>query len=88
LLARRRYNYILIQNPPCVPLLLVAITVRLLSFGHTRLIIDWHNYGFSIMRVGGSHPALVRMAMRYELFLGRFGDKHLTVSNAMRADLT
>jgi beta-1,4-mannosyltransferase len=88
LLIRRRYNFILIQNPPCVPLLLVAIIVSFLSFGRTRLIIDWHNYGFSIMRVGGSHPVLVRMAMHYETFLGRFGDKHLTVSEAMRRNLT
>jgi beta-1,4-mannosyltransferase len=81
------YDAILIQNPPCMPLLLVCVLTRLLRCGRTKLIIDWHNYGFSIMAVGGRPAALVKIARWYEFWLGRFGDFHLTVSAAMRSDL-
>lgn len=67
LLGKRRFDFILIQNPPCVPLLFVAILVRLFTCGRTRLIIDWHNYGFSILRVNGSHRMLVKLARLYEV---------------------
>lgn len=81
------YDYILIQNPPCVPLLFICCLVRVLTCFRTQLIIDWHNYGFTIMRVNNVNAKLVGMARWYELAFGRFGDHHLTVSEAMKKDL-
>jgi beta-1,4-mannosyltransferase len=84
---RRPYRYILIQNPPCIPLLLVAVIVCIFSCGRTRLVVDWHNYGFSILEVGGSNKFLVKIGKIYEVAVGRLAWKHLTVSKAMKKDL-
>ena len=39
------------------------------------------------MQVNNVNGALVKMARVYELALGKFGDHHLTVSEAMRQNL-
>lgn len=83
----RPYDFILIQNPPCVPLLLISILVKVLTCFRTRLVIDWHNYGFTIMQVNNVSRRLVAIGRWYELTLGQYGDHHLTVSEAMRQDL-
>ena len=70
-----------------MPLLAVAVLVRLFTCYRTRLIIDWHNYGFTIMRVNGVNRFIVSVARFYELWWGKFGDYHLTVSEAMRDNL-
>ena len=77
---RNRFDYLLIQNPPCLPLMFVSVLVSFLSCGKTRLVIDWHNYGFSILEVGGSSKLLIKVAKWYELFFGKMAWKHLTVS--------
>ena len=70
-----------------MPLLAVCILVKVLTCGRSKLIIDWHNYGFTILRVNGVNNKIVTLARIYELTLGRFGDFHLTVSQAMKLDL-
>ncbi len=84
---RNRFDYVLIQNPPCLPLLFVSVLVCFLSCGKTRLVVDWHNYGFSILEVGGSGKSLVKVAKWYEVFFGKMAWKHLTVSEAMKKNL-
>ena len=46
----------IVQNPPSIPTLMLAKTVA--WFSETKIIIDWHNTGYSIlaMRVGESSP--------------------------------
>jgi beta-1,4-mannosyltransferase len=63
------------------------VLVCFLSCGKTRLIVDWHNYGFSILQVGGTGKAIVGLARWYELFFGKMAWKHLTVSEAMKQNL-
>ena len=48
-------------------------------------MIDWHNFGYSILalKLGGSHP-LVKISQNYEYTLARFATAHFCVSNAMR----
>ena len=56
---------ILVQNPPAIPTLLIgAIAARARS---ARLVIDWHNFGYSMLalKLGAHHPA-VRLARWYE----------------------
>jgi beta-1,4-mannosyltransferase len=81
-----RLDVLLVQNPPALPTLLVAPLAARLS--GARLIIDWHNFGFRMLglRLGARHP-LVRAAAAVEKVLGRRGDAHLCVSDAMRAEL-
>uniref|UniRef100_A0A8C0B0I0 Chitobiosyldiphosphodolichol beta-mannosyltransferase n=1 Tax=Buteo japonicus TaxID=224669 RepID=A0A8C0B0I0_9AVES len=79
-------SYILLQNPPGLPSIAVAWVACL--FWRSKLIIDWHNYGYTIMSLnhGRNHP-LVRIAKWYEKLFGRLSDYNLCVTNAMKEDL-
>uniref|UniRef100_A0A8C8A8Z1 Chitobiosyldiphosphodolichol beta-mannosyltransferase n=1 Tax=Otus sunia TaxID=257818 RepID=A0A8C8A8Z1_9STRI len=79
-------SYILLQNPPGLPSIAVAWVACL--FWRSKLIIDWHNYGYTIMGLnhGRNHP-LVQIAKWYEKLFGRLSDYNLCVTNAMKEDL-
>ncbi|KAI5364166.1 Putative chitobiosyldiphosphodolichol beta-mannosyltransferase ALG1 [Septoria linicola] len=79
----RAAKWMLIQNPPSIPTLAVARLVTFLR--NTRLVIDWHNLGYSILalRLGPTHP-LVRISEWCEAFFSRNGVySHICVTNAM-----
>jgi beta-1,4-mannosyltransferase len=72
-------DLILVQNPPSIPALQVAwLAARLRG---ARLVIDWHNLGYTILalRLGRRH-LVVRLARWLELLGGRAADAHLCVS--------
>ena len=75
-------KWMVVQNPPSIPTLAVAQFLRF--FRQNRLVIDWHNFGFSILalRLGTTHP-LVRISEWYEGFVSKHADAHFTVTNAM-----
>ncbi|KAL9134397.1 MAG: hypothetical protein Q9175_004421 [Cornicularia normoerica] len=75
-------RWMLVQNPPSIPTLLVAYVVCFLR--HTRLVIDWHNFGYSILalRLGSMHP-LVQISRLYEQVFARSAEAHFCVTNAM-----
>jgi beta-1,4-mannosyltransferase len=52
------------------------------------LLIDWHNFGYSMLalRLGPRHPA-VRLVRAYERTLARRAHAHLCVSHAMKRTL-
>jgi beta-1,4-mannosyltransferase len=70
------------QNPPSIPTLLISTAVCF--FRRTRLVIDWHNFGHSILalKLGQNHP-LVRVSKWYETTLAKPAYAHLTVTKAM-----
>lgn len=70
------------QNPPSIPTLAVASIVCFLR--NTRLVIDWHNFGYSILalKLGNNHT-LVRLSGWYERTLCRYATAHLCVTRAM-----
>jgi beta-1,4-mannosyltransferase len=72
----------LVQNPPSIPTLAIAGVVCFLR--KTELVIDWHNFGYSILalKLGNSHP-LVRISEWYEKVFARAATHHFTVTNAM-----
>eukprot|EP00842_Homolaphlyctis_polyrhiza_P005875 jgi/Hompol1/6289/HPOL_002238-RA len=74
LFSIRRPSFLLIQNPPAIPTLLVAQVVSFLL--GSRLIIDWHNFGFSLMP-----------KFHYEMTFGKRAYLHLCVTNAMATEL-
>lgn len=75
-----------LQNPPSIPTLLIAVVVCWAR--NTRLIIDWHNYGWTILAgTRGSRHPFVRISKLYECMLGRHGSANLTVTHAMKAEL-
>ncbi|KAJ9150687.1 Chitobiosyldiphosphodolichol beta-mannosyltransferase [Pleurostoma richardsiae] len=80
-------QWLLVQNPPTIPTLGVAAVMCALR--GTRLVIDWHNYGWTILAGtrGASHP-FVRVAKAYECFFGRMAPAaNLTVTHAMAREL-
>ncbi|KAM4716621.1 chitobiosyldiphosphodolichol beta-mannosyltransferase isoform 2-T2 [Anableps anableps] len=86
LLSMELQAHILMQNPPGLPGIAVAWLVCVLR-GST-FIIDWHNYGYTIMTLslGASHP-VVRLARWYEHLFGPLASHSLCVTNAMKDDL-
>ncbi|KAJ0114531.1 hypothetical protein J7T55_004775 [Diaporthe amygdali] len=80
-------QWLLVQNPPSIPTLAVAWLTCTLR--NTHLIIDWHNYGWTILEGtrGSSHP-FVRVSKLYECFFGRLAPSaNLTVTHAMQRQL-
>lgn len=75
-------RWMLVQNPPSIPTLLVARVMCFLR--HTHFVIDWHNFGHSILalRLGNKHP-LVLISHFYEWFFARTADANFCVTNAM-----
>lgn len=75
-------KWMLVQNPPSIPTLALARIICFLR--HTRLVIDWHNFGYSVLalKLGSSHP-MVRASRWYEHTLSQGANAHLSVTNAM-----
>ncbi|WOO78609.1 UDP-glycosyltransferase TURAN [Vanrija pseudolonga] len=73
---------LLVQNPPSIPTLLLAQLIC--GTTRSRLIIDWHNTGYSIlaMRLGEKSP-LVRIAKWFERTFGQDAYCHLFVTRAL-----
>lgn len=76
---------VIVQNPPSVPTLpLVSILKRIYGWS---LVVDWHNYGSSILALS---PASKRLVPLYHWMERRFGadaDAAFCVSHAMKAEL-
>lgn len=80
--------YLLVQNPPSIPVLAISYLTSFLR--NTSLIIDWHNYGWTILasKRGSSHP-FVRISKAYETLLGQWAPAaNFTVSHAMARQLS
>ena len=75
-------DLVLIQNPPAFPTLAVAwFSLRRRG---VRFVIDWHNLGYTLLRLrlGRWHPA-VRLARWAERRDARRADANLTVSRSL-----
>ncbi|PHH64854.1 hypothetical protein CDD81_3920 [Ophiocordyceps australis] len=79
-------RFIIIQNPPSIPTFHVALLVSWVR--GTRVIVDWHNYGHSILAQKPLHRPLVPLYRAYEIWLGRYlGNANLAVTDAMARQL-
>ncbi|KAJ7139519.1 mannosyltransferase [Mycena epipterygia] len=79
-------EFILVQNPPSIPTLAIVWLVGRMR--GSKVIIDWHNLGYSILamrfqKLGERHP-LVVLAKWFEATFGRTAYAHLFVTKAMR----
>nr|XP_033819261.1 chitobiosyldiphosphodolichol beta-mannosyltransferase isoform X2 [Geotrypetes seraphini] len=79
-------SYVLLQNPPGLPS--IAVTWLVCCVWRSNLIIDWHNYGYTIMSLthGEQHP-VVQLAKWYEKLFGRLANYSFCVTKAMKEDL-
>ncbi|CAL4124132.1 unnamed protein product [Meganyctiphanes norvegica] len=81
-----RSKALLLQNPPGVPAIPVCWFYCLIT--RTKFLIDWHNYGYTILALSlrKGHP-LVGIYRMIEFFFGRLANGGLCVSKAMKEDL-
>lgn len=81
-----KHSHILVQNPPAIPTLAATWLICLIRQSH--FIIDWHNYGYTILSltVGSTNP-LVKFSKFYEGMLGRIAAYNICVTQAMKEDL-
>ena len=81
-----RPDLVLVQNPPAFPTL--AVTWFSLRRRGVRFVIDWHNLGFTLLRLrlGRWHP-VVRLARWLERRDARRVDANLCVSRGLAAFL-
>uniref|UniRef100_UPI00358FE865 chitobiosyldiphosphodolichol beta-mannosyltransferase isoform X2 n=1 Tax=Myxine glutinosa TaxID=7769 RepID=UPI00358FE865 len=81
-----RTQWILMQTPPGMPAVGVAVVCALIR--GSQLIIDWHNYGDTLLALslGSSHP-LVCLYRWYEKTFALLASGHLCVTRAMCTDL-
>lgn len=78
-------DLILVQNPPCIPVIAAAVLADLLLvWRHSRIVIDWHNLGYTMFqeKLGKSH-ILVFITLVLETIFAHFCDLHWAVSKAM-----
>ncbi|KAI0017224.1 glycosyltransferase family 33 protein [Xylariomycetidae sp. FL0641] len=80
-------RWLLVQNPPSIPTLVVSMIISVLR--NTHLMIDWHNYGWTILAgtKGRDHP-FVAISKAYECALGQSAPTaNITVTHAMKKQL-
>ncbi|EEH50301.2 chitobiosyldiphosphodolichol beta-1,4 mannosyltransferase [Paracoccidioides brasiliensis Pb18] len=79
-------QWMLVQNPPAAPTLVIAHLVCKLR--NSCLIIDWHNFGYSILalKLGKGHP-MVKINKSHEASFGRLSAANFCVSKAMARQL-
>jgi beta-1,4-mannosyltransferase len=81
-------KFVLVQNPPSIPTLgVVYLYAKCLS---SQFIIDWHNYGFTILALknaGQQQSLLVKICKNFEVFFGRRSNLNFCVTDAMKIDL-
>ena len=54
-----------------------------------RLIIDWHNYGYSMLALKhGVNHWIVHLCQRYEFFVGQLANINLCVSETFAQNLS
>ncbi|RWS08856.1 chitobiosyldiphosphodolichol beta-mannosyltransferase-like protein [Dinothrombium tinctorium] len=86
LLSLTKPQHIFVQNPPsipCLPILWFYCYIRNIKF-----IVDWHNYGFTILALTlGSNHILVNFCRCIEGYFGSKADYHFCVSKALQNDL-
>lgn len=88
LISIRRPNFLLVQNPPGIPTLIVCYLYCALT--RTKLAIDWHNYTYTVLALGmagGEQSRLIRITKRLERYFGAKAHTHFCVTKAMKEDL-
>ncbi|XP_076065591.1 ALG1, chitobiosyldiphosphodolichol beta-mannosyltransferase [Oratosquilla oratoria] len=77
---------LIMQNPPCIPAMPVCWFYCFLT--RTKFIIDWHNYGYSILALTlKPNHLLVRFSYFLERVFGKLAHAGLSVTKAMKMDL-
>lgn len=75
------------QNPPSIPTFHVALIVSIVR--GSKVLVDWHNYGYTILAQNTWMKPFVPVYRWYETFFGRYlCDVNLAVTDAMARQLS
>lgn len=85
LLAGFRSKVVLVQNPPSMPVL--AVTYLCSCITGATVLVDWHNYAWSLLKIANKNWVIVGVAYYYEWIFGYFADSGFCVSQNMQIDL-
>ena len=80
-----RPSFLILQNPPGIPAIYIARVITF--FRRSKFVIDWHNYGYTILQVNRRNRLIVQIAKLYEKIYGSTADIHFCVSKAMKTHL-
>ena len=80
-----KFRFLILQNPPGIPAMLICWIIC--KIRGSKFIIDWHNYGYTILKVNNRPQFLVNLACKYEKYLGKKSDVNFCVSQAEKRDL-
>lgn len=76
-------RYVIIQNPPSLPILAILGVLKSLWVPNMQLIIDWHNLNWSILNLKyhNENHAVVKLMKWYEKWFSKmFANLNLTVT--------
>ncbi|KAH3661398.1 hypothetical protein OGAPHI_006805 [Ogataea philodendri] len=79
-------QFVLLQNPPSIPLLAIAVLLQKTICPQIKIVVDWHNLNYSVLNLkyqNLDHPA-VRLLRSYEAQFGKRADYHFTVTQKMK----
>ncbi|XP_067121934.1 chitobiosyldiphosphodolichol beta-mannosyltransferase-like isoform X3 [Centruroides vittatus] len=86
LISLPKPSCVFIQNPPSIPTL--PVVWLYCCFFEIKWIIDWHNYGHTILRLKhGPDHILVKIYLWAEFYFGRKATYNFCVTEAMKNDL-
>jgi len=85
-ITSRNTQFIIVQNPPSIPTLFILWIYG--CFSRVDIIIDWHNYGFSILALTlGERNYVVRLCRWVEGYFGSKAKYHFCVTESLKKDL-
>ncbi len=85
LLTIPRFNFLILQNPPGIPAIYICSIVCFIR--RATFVLDWHNYGYTILECNGRNKLICFIAKLYEHLYGHSSHINFCVSDAMKKNL-
>jgi beta-1,4-mannosyltransferase len=78
-------EFILVQNPPSIPVLSTVWIASIIR--RFKMIVDFHNYGYTILKMNVKNRFIIAVAEKYEKMFSRKSAYSFCVSDNMRQNL-
>ena len=78
-------KFLILQNPPGLPAIFICWIACF--FRRTKFIIDWHNYGYTILKVNKRNKFICYIAKLYEILFAKVSHLNFCVSDSMQHNL-
>lgn len=85
LLTIPKPKFLILQNPPGIPSMFICYVASFIR--RFKFVIDWHNYGYTILEVNKRNKLICKVAYIYEKIFSKTSNMNFCVSKAMQRDL-